>query len=74
MKSWNQINKTTRVGKSTFKGVPVLETLNTVYGYYTTVRELSEAEYRELMALPPYDGPVHEAEARPNASQTLVEQ
>jgi hypothetical protein len=57
-----QLSQTIRIRRSPHTGVPIVEELNTVYGYYATIRFLNEAEYKKQMLLPTYDGPIHEAE------------
>lgn len=64
MKSWNQLSQTQRVNLSVHTKQPILEELNPVYGYYATIKTLTQAEYRGLLRAPTYTGPVHPAEQR----------
>jgi hypothetical protein len=57
-----QLTQTTRVTRSRHTGEPVLQTLNTEYGYYSGGRKLSEEEAAKLAAQPPYTGEKHPAE------------
>lgn len=59
-----KISQTERVARSRHTGEPIFETLNTVYGYWGTVRYLSDAEFRAYMlpSVPEYTGPMHAAE------------
>ncbi len=65
---FHQLSQTTRVTRSRHTGRPILQELNTVYGYYATARFLDEDEYDALRSESPYDGPLHEAELRYQAN------
>jgi hypothetical protein len=71
-KYWKQLSPTMRVTKSRYTGQPILEQLNTVYGYYATVRSLSDEDYQHYMSSIwiEYDGPIHPAEERHNNCTT----
>lgn len=58
----HMLSQTSRVSRSRHTGRPILEELNTHYGYWATTRLLAEDEYAKYRAMPVYDGPMHEAE------------
>jgi hypothetical protein len=60
--NFNQLSQTRRVGLSRHDGSPILEELNTHYGYYGTIKNLTREEYKKLMAQETYEGPEHPAE------------
>lgn len=67
MKNRNQISQTQRIARSRHTGEWILEELNTVYGYYATIRrqkDMTQAEIDGYLQMPTYDGPKHPAQER----------
>jgi hypothetical protein len=48
------ISKTQAVCRSAHTGRPILQELNPLYGYWATVRLLTEEEYSQFKSLPEY--------------------
>lgn len=72
-KVWKQLSPTMRVNLSRYGHQPILERLNPFYGYYATVRQLSQDEYAHYMSdtWAEYDGPKHPAQIEAEAKQGL---
>lgn len=72
-KVWKQLSPTMRVTLSRHGHKPILERLNPCYGYYATVRALTQDDYAHYMSdtWAEYDGPKHEAQVRFEAQSHL---
>lgn len=66
-----RLSQTIMICRSQHTGRPIMQELNTVYGYYATIRFLGEDEYTDLLKHPEYTGELHEAEIRYEANRHI---
>ena len=72
MENFKMLDQETKIMRSMHTGKPVLQKLNTHYGYWAIQRFLSEGEYKELMGRESYTGPLHKAEVEYQKSLAFV--